>query len=113
MVKVSASLQHNADKNTMEDTEEYRKVLRTSKITHAISLLIYFLGGIGIYIAITYNVQNGEGKMTSLGIVSAIIIGLMWHQASIMSRISREVKKFASLDAYAEFVKKESEDEIE
>lgn len=97
----------------MKDTEEYRKVLRTSKVTHFVSLLVWFLGGVGIYIAIAYNVQNGEGKMTSLSIISAIVIGLMWHQASIMSRISREVKKFDSLDAYAEFVKKESEDEVQ
>lgn len=86
------------------NSEDYKKVLKTSRFTRIASMLMFFLGGIGLYFAMEFNAQVGGGTMTFVGLTGAILVGLLWHQASIVSAISRNVLKFESIDDYVKHV---------
>lgn len=90
-----------------DTTDERNKIVKASKTARALSAMFFFIGGFSLAVTIYYNVTVNEGTMTLFSLISAVLIGIIWHRGALFNRMSREVLKFETVEEYVSFVEKD------
>lgn len=88
-------------------TDERSKIVKASKTARMLSVMFFFIGGFSVAVTIYYNVTVNEGMMTLFSLISAVLIGIIWHRGSVFNRMSRDVLKFETVEDYVSFVEKD------
>lgn len=96
------------NKPNNDDGAKLKELIRLSRLA---KLSGWFTGLFATFVLVMTIVLAGPEGMTIFGLLSAIIVGFVWHRSVQLVGLGREMRQFSSFEEYLNHVKEQLEKE--